>query len=112
RQINRANGDLQGSLTETRRSPSARTWKGCAVGHTTILVHNSSGQPTWRLGSNHSVQQWQNKLAQRRWTPQQISEAIANGHQFPAVNTVNPANAATRYVHRTTGRSVVVDNVS
>jgi hypothetical protein len=64
------------------------------------------------LGSNHSVQQWQNKMAQRGWTPQQISEAIANGQQLPAVNSVNSGNAATRYVHPTTGRSVVVDNVS
>jgi colicin-like ribonuclease protein len=75
-------------------------------------VHNSSGQPTWRLGSNHSAQEWQKKLAQRGWTPQQINEAIQNGQRLAAVNNVNPGNAATRYVHPTTGRSVVVDNVT
>jgi hypothetical protein len=51
-------------------------------------------------------------MAQRGWTPQQITEAIQNGQQFPAVNNVNPGNAATRYVHPTTGRSVVVDNTT
>lgn len=73
---------------------------------------NSSGQSSWRLGSNHSAQQWQNKMAQRGWTAQQISEAIQNGQQFPAVNNVNAGNAATRYVHAATGRSVVVDEVT
>jgi RHS repeat-associated protein len=70
------------------------------------------GNPGWRLGSNHTAQQWANRMAQRGWTRQQISEAIENGQQIPAVNNVNPGNAATRYVHPTTGRSVVVDNVT
>ena len=83
-----------------------------AVGRTGVLVPNSSGQPSWRLGSNHSAQQWQYKMARRGWAPQQISEAIQNGQQFPAVNNVNPGNVATRYVHPTTGRSVVVDDVT
>ncbi len=51
-------------------------------------------------------------MTQRGWTPQQLSEAIQNGQQFPAVNNVNPGKVATRYVHPTTGRSVVVDTVS
>ncbi|MCL6505378.1 MAG: hypothetical protein K6T86_22110 [Pirellulales bacterium] len=51
-------------------------------------------------------------MAQRGWTPQQISEAIANGQRFPATNNVNPGNAATRYVRPTTGRSVITDNVT
>lgn len=68
--------------------------------------------PTWKLGSNHSATQWANKMTQRGWTPEQISEAIANGQRFPAANNVNPGNAATRYVHPTTGRSVIVDNVT
>jgi Colicin E5 ribonuclease domain len=77
-----------------------------------VLVPNSSGQPSWRFGGNHSAQKWQKKLAQRGWTPQQISDAIQSGRQFPAVNNVNPGNAATRYVHSRTGRSVVVDDVT
>ena len=68
--------------------------------------------PNWRLGSNHSATQWANKIAKRGWTPQQISEAIANGQRFPAVNLVNPGNPASRYIHPTTGRSVIVDNVT
>lgn len=83
-----------------------------AVGHAGILVHSSGGQPSWRLGGNHSAQEWQNRMARRGWTAQQISEAIQNGQQFPAANNVNPGSAATRYVHPTTGRSVVVDNAT
>ncbi len=95
-------------MAAARRSPTRRFGTG-------ILVHNTSGnpgQPSWKLGSNHSAQQWQNQMTQRGWTPNQITEAVQNGQQFPAVNNVNPANAATRYVHPTTGRSVVVDNVT
>jgi hypothetical protein len=51
-------------------------------------------------------------MAQRDWTPQQITEATQQGQPFAAVNNVNPNNAATRYVHPTTGRSVVVDDVT
>jgi hypothetical protein len=67
--------------------------------------------PGWQLGGNHSAQQWQKKMAHRGWTPDQITEAIQGGTTFPAANLVNPGNAATRYVHPTTGRSVVVDDV-
>jgi hypothetical protein len=80
-----------------------------------IIMQNPSGppgQPSWRLGSNHTAQQWQNKMQHRGWTPDQITEAIQNGPQFAAVNNVNPGNAAIRYMHPITGRSVVVDNVT
>ena len=73
---------------------------------------NSSGAPNWKLGGNHSAQQWQNKMLQRGWTPEQITEAIQGGQKFPAVNLVNPGNPATRYVHPATGRSIVVDDVT
>jgi len=75
-------------------------------------VQRGSGQPSWKFGKNHTAQQWQNKMTQRGWTPQQITEAIQNGQQFPAVNNVSPGNPATRYVHPTTGRSVIVDDVT
>jgi hypothetical protein len=75
-------------------------------------VSHSSGTPNWQLGGNHSGQQWQNKMLQRGWTPDQITEAIQNGQKVSAVNLVNPDNAASRYVHPTTGRSVVVDDVT
>ncbi len=71
-----------------------------------------TNQPIWRLGGNHSAQQWQDKMRQRGWTPNQIAEAVQNGQRFPAVNNVQPAHTATRYVHPTTGRSVVVDDVT
>ena len=71
-----------------------------------------AGQPSWRLGPNHTPQEWQNKMAQRGWTADQIAEAIQTGQQFPAVNHVNPSNAAKRFVHPITGRSVVVDDVT
>ena len=73
---------------------------------------NSSDPPSWKLGTNHSQAQWQNKMRNRGWTPEQITEAIQKGQQVPAVNQVNPANSATRYIHPTTGRSVVVDDVT
>ncbi|MCI0462167.1 MAG: hypothetical protein L0Z62_34885 [Gemmataceae bacterium] len=51
-------------------------------------------------------------MRSRGWTPDQITEAIQAGSKVPAVNQVNPANSATRYIHPTTGRSVVVDDVT
>ena len=72
-----------------------------------------TGDPAgWTFGSNHSSAQWQSKMLNRGWTPEQITEAIATGPKFTAVNLVNPMNAATRHVHPTTGRSVVVDDVT
>ena len=68
--------------------------------------------PGWCFGSNHSAQQWQNKMQQRDWTPDRITEAIQGGQTFPPVNNVHPANAATRHVHPTTGRSVVIDDTT
>jgi len=70
------------------------------------------GQPGWRFGGNHTARQWQNLMRRRGWTPDQITEAVQNGRKFSAVNNVNPGNAATRHVHPTTGRSVVVDDVT
>ena len=51
-------------------------------------------------------------MAKRAWTPDQITEAMQRGSQFPAENLVNKGNAATRYVHPETGRSVVIDDVT
>jgi Colicin E5 ribonuclease domain len=49
-------------------------------------------------------------LQRRGWTEDQIREAIDSGERYPAKNNVNPLNTATRYVHRQTGKSVVVDD--
>jgi len=51
-------------------------------------------------------------MAQRGWTDAQIDEAVNSGAQHPAPNNINPANGATRYVNPSTGRSVVIDNVT
>jgi hypothetical protein len=67
---------------------------------------------SWKFGSNHSAQKWQNQTRKRGWTSDTITEAIQSGQQFTAVNSVNPSNPATRFVHPTTGRSVIVDNVT
>lgn len=66
----------------------------------------------WKFGSYKSPQKWTNQMVQRGWTANQIDEAIQYGAKYPAVNNINPNNSATRYVNPTTGRSVVIDNVT
>lgn len=51
-------------------------------------------------------------MQQRGWTNAQITEAIEGGESHSATNLVNNGNSATRYVHPTTGRSVVIDNTT
>jgi hypothetical protein len=48
-------------------------------------------------------------MAARGWTEQQVDEAIGGGQQVPAINKATD-NPATRYIHPTTGQSVVIDN--
>ena len=67
---------------------------------------------SWRLGANHSAAQWRNKMRQRGWTPDQITEAIELGPKTTTVNNIAPANGATRHVHPETGRSVVTDDAT
>jgi hypothetical protein len=50
-------------------------------------------------------------MGPRGWTQEAIDEAIKSGQQVKAVNKAT-GNAATRYVHPTTGQSVVVDNIT
>ena len=64
------------------------------------------------MGANQSAEQWQGKLRQRGWTTDQIEEAIRHGRRIAAVNNINPTNGATRHVHPTTGRSVVLDDAT
>jgi len=68
--------------------------------------------PDWNYGDHKSQTKWENQMKQRGWTEQQIDEAIFKGESYPAPNNINPNNGATRYVHPTTGRSVVVDNAT
>jgi len=73
---------------------------------------NGSGGKKWKWGSHKTSQKAARQMAQRGWTDAQIDEAVQNGQQHPAPNNVNPANGATRYVNPSTGRSVVLDNVT
>lgn len=75
-------------------------------------MSGTGGTPGWRLGGNHSAEQWQNKMQKRGWTAEQITEAVAGGRQVAATNNVYPANGATRYIHPVTGRSVVRDDTT
>ena len=75
-------------------------------------MSGTGGLPGWKLGAHHSAEQWQRKMRQRGWTADQIDEAIRRGERFPAANRINPAHGATRYVHPTTGRSIVLDDAT
>jgi RHS repeat-associated protein len=66
----------------------------------------------WKFGGFKSAAKWESQMAKRGWTPEQIAEAIQKGEKFAAENLVNKGNAATRFVHPGTGRSVVVDDVT
>lgn len=52
------------------------------------------------------------KMEERGWTEVQIEEAIARGRQFSTDNYVNNDNAAIRYIHPETGRSIVIDEAT
>lgn len=66
----------------------------------------------WIWGQNKGVAKSIRQMDQRGWVPSQVTEAIKTGQQFPATNLVNKANPAIRYVHPTTGQSVVQDTVT
>lgn len=51
------------------------------------------------------------QMQKRGWTETQIQEAIEAGQRLPAKNLAN-GHEAIRYVHPTTGQSVVVDKVT
>jgi len=66
----------------------------------------------WIWGQNKGVAKSIRQMDQRGWVPAQVTEALQTGQQFPATNLVNKANPAIRYVHPTTGQSVVQDSVT
>ena len=66
----------------------------------------------WIWGQNKGVAKSIRQMDQRGWVPAQVTEAIKTGQQFPATILVNKANPAIRYVHPTTGQSVVQDTVT
>jgi hypothetical protein len=66
----------------------------------------------WIWSQNKGVAKSIRQMEQRGWVPEQVTEAIKTGQQFPATNFVNKANKAIRYVHPQTGQSVVQDAVT
>jgi RHS repeat-associated protein len=88
---------------------------GTGVGFFTCKTGGSGsggGGRKWKWGNHKTSQKAANQMAKRGWTDAQIDEAVRNGAQYPAPNNINPANGATRYVNPTTGRSVVIDNLT
>jgi RHS repeat-associated protein len=77
-----------------------------------LKTFTSKGGTKWIFGAFKTEAKWASQLAKRGWTKKQITEAISKGQQFKAVNNVNKANSATRYVHPATGKSVVIDDVT
>lgn len=66
----------------------------------------------WVYGAFKTEAKWAGQMSKRGWTAEQITEAVAKGKSYSVVNMVNKANSATRYVHPTTGKSVVIDDVT
>jgi len=81
-----------------------------AVEESALRINNVEGG--WKFGAFKSPAKWETQMAKRGWIPQQITEAMQKGDRFAAENLVNQTNAATRYVHPVTGRSVVIDDVT
>ena len=75
-------------------------------------VGSEAAEEAWKLGGFKSAAKWESQMAKRGWTPQQISEAMHKGEKLAAENLVNKGNAASRFVHPETGRSVVIDEVT
>jgi len=57
----------------------------------------------WTLGSGKSAAKWEGQMAKRGWTREQVDQAVKSGTGYPAKNSINPSNEATRFVHPETG---------
>jgi hypothetical protein len=86
--------------------------KGLGKGAAKTTTGFADDAAKWIWGQNKGVAKSIRQMDQRGWVPQQVTEAIKTGQQFPATNLVNKANPAIRYVHPTTGQSVVQDTVT
>lgn len=91
-------------------------WANSDFDHSCIAAKTTAGAADdaakWIWGQNKGVAKSIRQMDQRGWVPSQVTEAIKTGQQFPATNLVNKANPAIRYVHPTTGQSVVQDTVT
>ena len=112
-------GELTGNAIVTV-GLTVLTTKGLNTLSKTGIVNGAAGAATnavaaegkWVYGASKSATKWANQFSRRGWTPEQVTEAITKGKSFDAVNMINEANGATRYVHPITGQSVVIDNVT
>jgi len=116
---------LQGATDAVKTSNNISN-AAIAVNSLLLTVPTSGGKPTvttntgtpvngakqWSFGSHKSAEKWESQMQKRGWTSSQIDEAITQGKSFSATNNVNKGNSATRFVHPTTGRSVVIDDVT
>jgi len=75
-------------------------------------VRNGATEAKWIYGAFKSEAKWASQLSKRGWTPALVTEAITKGKSFNAVNMINKTNPAIRYIHPTTGQSVVKDKVT
>ena len=73
---------------------------------------NNFNLSNWKFGNFKSATKWANQMMKRGWTQQQIQQALKSNQFYSAVNKVNPGNPALRFVHPTTGQSVVIDTVT
>jgi RHS repeat-associated protein len=78
----------------------------------TAPIPSFAGRTNWIYGAFKTEAKWMSQLSQRGWTEKQITEAIEAGKKFNAINNINKANSASRFVHPTTGQSVVIDDVT
>jgi RHS repeat-associated protein len=67
-----------------------------------ITKFTAKESANWVYGSFKSEAKWASQMAKRGWTEKQITQAIKSGKPYDAINYVNKANSATRYVHPTT----------
>jgi RHS repeat-associated protein len=81
-------------------------WCGALIGKAASRLAGGGAKLSLKFGPKIVRQ-----IGRRGWTPRTIEEAVSSGSQFRAVNKAT-GNPATRYVHPTTGQSVVVDNVT
>lgn len=103
------------SSSTNSSEPDTAPSNGTLVDGSNNVAQENLTQPLerdWTLGDFKSLTKWENQMADRGWTPEQIDDILANGEQFNAPNKVYPQNSATRYIDLNTGRYIVRDDVT
>jgi len=96
---------LFGFLGGLTRIGTAETGVGTAEAGAGAALETET---SWTLGSYKSQQRWANQMRDRNWTPNSITDTIANGKQYEAPNNINPGNTATGYEYN--GSYIVRDD--